>query len=398
MTSRERMARAMRPAAGILPDKVPVMCQLALGHYFLHTAHDAVDIWHDTPSFGDALITLQRRYCFDGILVNLPGREADWRRRLRAVERSADGTVLRWACGRFTIVPADDNPHVHDEATGRRPRPAFDDIEPDRLFYVEPHDLCGPTYPTRWSCDGPAAEPGAEFFPPWYWDAVGYVRASAPDVSIHGEIFSPFSQFMELLDVTDALLALVRDPAKTTASLARLAEGAVAAARGLLAAGADAVLISSAYAGAGFLSRDHYRRFVLPFEQRVIAAVKDACPDRPIYTHTCGAIGDRLDLLEETGTDGIDTLDPPPLGTVDLADARRRLSARLFIKGNIDPVNTVLLGTPEACYAAAADRIGITRPGGGYILSTACSVPPHAPPANILALVRARDERGRCGA
>lgn len=43
---------------------------------------------------------------------------------------------------------------------------------------------------------------------------------------------------------------------------------------------------------------------------------------RPIYTHTCGAIGDRLNLMKETGTDGIVTLDQPPPGTVDLAGVR----------------------------------------------------------------------------
>jgi glycosyltransferase involved in cell wall biosynthesis len=38
----------------------------------------------------------------------------------------------------------------------------------------------------------------------------------------------------------------------------------------------DAVLISSAFAGAGFISPAHYRRFVLPFERKVIRAIGDA--------------------------------------------------------------------------------------------------------------------------
>ncbi len=87
---------------------------------------------------------------------------------------------------------------------------------------------------------------------------------------------------------------------------------------------------------------------MLPFEARVVSDFKARCPATPVYTHTCGAIGDRLELLEETGTDGIDTLDPPPLGDVDLAEAKRRVGGRLFLKGNVDPVGTVLLGTPDA--------------------------------------------------
>jgi hypothetical protein len=397
MTSRERMACAMRPRAGVLPDKVPVMCQLALGHYFLRAGTDPVEIWHDSQAFGDALLELQRRYRFDGILVNLPGREPGWRARVRAIARTDDGTVVQWICRRYSVVPLDDNAHVHGEGGDGTLAPRFEEVVPDELFYVEPHDLCGLTYPTRWSCDGPTAQPGPTFFPPWYWDTLKYVRSKAPDISVHGEVFSPFSQFMELLGPTQALMALMRNPAKTVACLTRLAEGAIVAALGHLEEGADAVLMSSAFAGAGFLSRDHYCRFVLPHEQQVIRGVKHAFPSRPIYTHTCGAIGDRLDLMEKTETDGIDTLDPPPLGTVDLADARRRLGARVFIKGNIDPVNTVLLGTEAGCRAAARERLEATRPGSGFILSTACSVPPHAPPENIAALVQSRDEWGPCG-
>ncbi len=62
----------------------------------------------------------------------------------------------------------------------------------------------------------------------------------------------------------------------------------------------------------------------------------------PVYIHTCGDIGDRLELMADTGIDGIDTLDPPPLGSVDLDDAKRRVGDRVFFKGNIDPVNTLL--------------------------------------------------------
>ena len=128
---------------------------------------------------------------------------------------------------------------------------------------------------------------------------------------------------------------------------------------------------------------------MLPSERRLVASVKAFAPGSRIYTHTCGAIGDRLDLMEETGTDGIDTLDPPPLGTVELADAVRRFRGRIFIKGNMDPVSTLLRGTPAECYADARRRIETAGGDGGYILSSACSVAPHTPAANILELARA---------
>jgi hypothetical protein len=388
------MAVAMRAGGRHRPDRVPVMCQLALGHYFLNTGLDPIDIWHDTPAFGDALVMLQRRYGFDGILVNLPGRDPEWRRHVRAIDRHDGRAIVRWPNALSTIVPDDDNPRVVVEASGRGVRPTFAAIDPERLFYVEPHDASGITYPQTWGSGRSEATPGPDFFPPWHWDTLKLVRQKAPDVSVHGEVFSPFSQLMELVGCEAGMMALVEDPMKVTACLDRLAEGAAALARGHFEAGADAVLISSAYAGAGLISRRHYETFVLPSERTLIAEVGQAFPDRPIYTHTCGAIGDRLELMERTGTHGIDTLDPPPLGTVDLADARRRLGRHVFIKGNIDPVNTILRGTPEECYRGARERLRIAGEDGGYILSTACSVPPRAPEANLAQLVRAAEDAG----
>jgi uroporphyrinogen decarboxylase len=290
--------------------------------------------------------------------------------------------------GLSTVVPPDDNPYVVDDS-GRRPRATLAEVDPERLYYVEPYDAAGVTYPQRWGFEGAPAAPGPGFFPPWHEDTIRLLRAEAPDVSVQAEVFSPFSQWIDLLGIEPALLAIADDPGRMLASLGRLAEGAATLACAHFDAGADAVVISSAYAGGGFISRRHYARFVLPFERALIAAVKRTGPDRPMYTHTCGAIGDRLDLMEATGTDGIDTLDPPPLGTVDLAEARQLLGGRLFIKGNVDPVNTILRGTPAACYEDARERIRIAGSRGGYILSTACSVPPHAPPSNIVQLARA---------
>lgn len=382
MNSRERMDIAMRLGE---PDRVPVMCQLALGHYFLNSGLDAIEIWHSTEGFGEALIRLQQRYGFDGILINLPGRDPNWRSYIKKIEEKGGERIITWINDWYTVAPPDDNPHVY-QPDGTRYFPAFEEVDPEQLFYMEPHDLSSITYPYSWGFRGEPAPKGKGFFPPWHFDMIKYVvERVGKEVSVHGEIFSPFSQFMEMLDYTNGLLALMDDPGKVKACLEALSEGAIELACGQAAAGAHAILISSAFAGGGLISRKHYAEFVQPYERKVIEGIK-ARFDIPIYTHTCGAIGDRLDLMEATGTNGIDTLDPPPLGTVELIDAKRQTAGRLFLKGNLDPVNIVLMGTPEATFEGARKCIETAGPGGGYILSTACSVAPAAPPANILKL------------
>lgn len=375
------MSLAMRPRNRVRPDRVPVMCQLALGHYFLHAEGGPIEIWHDSDAFANALVGIAERYGFDGVLVNLPGREPDWHIKVARVEERGRDHVVHWTDGVVTIVPADDNPHVVDPGTRRPAFPRFAHVQVDGLRYIEPHDRRGVV--------------NLQAFPAWHWDTVKNVRARAPQLSVHGEVFSPFSQLMELVGPSEGALALALEPARVQSLLGALVDGTIALAAGHVSAGADAVLMSSAYAGAGFISPAHYERFVLPVESAVIDGFRRVCPDVPVYTHTCGAIGDRLELIAKTNTDGIDTLDPPPLGDVELADARRRLGPDLFIKGNVDPVNTVLRGTPEQCFKDSLDRIAIAGTAGGYILSTACSVPPHAPPENIASLARAAREAGR---
>lgn len=82
----------------------------------------------------------------------------------------------------------------------------------------------------------------------------------------------------------------------------------------------------------------------------------------------------------ETGTNGIDTLDPPPLGTCELEEAVPQIKGKAFIKGNLDPVNTLLYGDEDKVKQAVEHRLQVAKPGGGYILSTACSVAPAVRP------------------
>ena len=88
MNSRERMAAVMRLQE---PDRVPVMCQLSMGHYFLNAGRAPHEIWFDSEVFAEALVALQRRYRFDGILVNLPGRPPDLLGAVSRVERTPEG-------------------------------------------------------------------------------------------------------------------------------------------------------------------------------------------------------------------------------------------------------------------------------------------------------------------
>ncbi len=390
MTSKERMHIAMHLKTA---DRVPVMCQLAVGHYFLHSGIKPLEIWYTSEGFANALMRLREKYSFDGILINLPGRDPNFEKHIDRIERGDGENILRWKNGNYTVFPDDDNPHYY-QADGSRFFPTFAQIKPEELFYVEPWDLTDITYPFTWGFD---LEPRSfnDFFPPYHLDAIKIVKAKVGNtVSVHSEIFSPWSQFLELLNYESALMAILDDPGKSKACLERFTLGAIALGKQQAKAGVDAILISSAFAGAGLISRPQYEEFVLPYERMIVKEIQKEF-SVPVYTHTCGSIGDRLDLMINTGTNGVDTLDPPPLGTVELDEAKKILNGKTFIKGNIDPVNTLLYGNESAVKEDVKRRIEIGKTGGGYILSSACSVSPHTPPENIEMLALLAEELGR---
>ncbi|MHC4494452.1 MAG: hypothetical protein ACYSYM_01360, partial [Planctomycetota bacterium] len=96
MNSKQRIAAAMNHQE---PDRIPAMCQLALGHYFLNCTDKPSEIWFDSETFARALVELQQEYEFDGILVNLPGRPPDWKNNLKSSEKIDNNEYLLWKSG-----------------------------------------------------------------------------------------------------------------------------------------------------------------------------------------------------------------------------------------------------------------------------------------------------------
>lgn len=375
-------------------DRVPVFCQLALGHYFLNTALPPHRVWFTSEGFAEALVTLQRRYQFDGILINLPGRPEQALAEVARVERNEGGEKVFWRSGEVTVFPNDDNPR-HYQANGEAPRRAeFGALDPDRLEALEG---CGGYWWNTYHVPCVAGRSRAGLLleaPDYFLRTIQLVRAETQGrVSVHGEVFSPFTHLMEVFGYEEALMALHDDAGKVHALLERLTASALAFAVAQARAGVDAVLISSAFAGGGFLSRAFYSEFVLPYERKLAQAVR-AC-GVPIYTHTCGRIGDRFDLMEGTGISGLDTLDPPPLGNADLALAKREIGGRMFLKGNMNSVALLEATTPAEVRAEAGRCLGQASANGGYILSTACSVAPHVEPWKLELLAPLAEELGK---
>jgi hypothetical protein len=380
MNSKQRIAAAMNHQ---MPDRVPVMCQLALGHYFLNCSYKPSEIWFDSETFARVLVELQQAYGFDGILVNLPGRPSDWTNALASREQIDNRERLHWKSGLETIFGADDNPQTYQPGHKPLARADYTSVDiGDPVTYRTPGYIWNTWHaPELWGFAPEADISDPAVYPAWFTNTLVRVQQLVPGVSVHAEVFSPYTHLMELFGYEHALLALVDVPKVCHQLLGILTQNVLAQVELYAGCRPDAILVSSAFAGAGFISRKMYEEFVIPYEDRVFRAIHGY--GLKSYVHTCGAIGDRLELMSKTAVDGIDTLDPPPLGTVYLEDAKSKYGERFFFKGNLDSVNEMLNADEKTFEQAVRDRIRIGKPGGGYILSSACSVAPHVDPRRL---------------
>jgi uroporphyrinogen decarboxylase len=215
------------------------------------------------------------------------------------------------------------------------------------------------------------------------------------EFSVHGEVSSPFQGLVEIMGIQNAMIGLLTDPGKCHELLSRFLERSFIIAREQVKTGIDALKISSPYAGKGFISRNFYKKYFLFYEYELVKKIHEFKPGFPVYMHTCGAISDRLELMTESGIDGIECLDPPPLGDCELADAKKRIGELVFIKGNMDSVNVLLRATPESMDGYVQQQIADGAAGGGYILSTACSVAPGVKPEVLETLVPLAEKYGK---
>ena len=84
-----------------------------------------------------------------------------------------------------------------------------------------------------------------------------------------------------------------------------------------------------------------------------------------------------MEMMSESGAAGMECLDPPPIGNVELEEAFERIGDDVFIKGNIDSVNVLLEASDDDLQQDILSRLKTGMKYKGFILSTACSIAPN---------------------
>ncbi len=102
-----------------------------------------------------------------------------------------------------------------------------------------------------------------------------------------------------------------------------------------------------------YISPDIYRRFNMPHQREFVEQMK--AKGKTAILHMCGHVRTILDIIRETGCDGIHTLTPPPTGNTPWEAALDHLGEHTILFGCLDP--SVFVSGPPADIPRTLDRL-----------------------------------------
>lgn len=187
-----------------------------------------------------------------------------------------------------------------------------------------------------------------------------------------------------------ALLCFLDDPALALALINKAVAISIEKGKAFIAAGVDCIYIGDSYTSGSVISPDIYRRFCVPAYYETAAEFHRLgvfC-----YKHCCGNYNPFLNHVPSVGIDAMDGIDPT--SGMSVKRTKDAIGDRLTLMGGISCL-TLLNGTPEQVFSEARQCIEDGKPGGRYVLGSACAIPRFTPPENMLAAQRAAVQFGQ---
>ncbi len=208
-------------------------------------------------------------------------------------------------------------------------------------------------------------------------EAIRFLKERAgKDAPVIGWVEGAVAESCDLMGVTEFMMNLFDYPEEIHHLLEICTEQAVWFAKDQIEAGADIIGIGDA--ASSLIGPDFYEEFALPYQQKLIKAIRDMGSYSKL--HICGDLNPVLDLVAQTGADIID-LDH----MVDMKKAIEAFPQEIAITGNFDPVSVLLQSDIDGIKKAVRDCIEIAG-DRRYLVSAGCEVAKDTPPENLLAV------------
>lgn len=197
-------------------------------------------------------------------------------------------------------------------------------------------------------------------------------------------IVSPFMLATQLRGEQEALMDLLMRSKLMLKILKLTTQWGRAFAEAAIEAGADVITLIDGMSTGDVLNPELYEKFALPYQAELIKAIHKG--GVPAVLHVCGDTTRNLDLMVQTGANGlsIDQL-------VDIGWAKKKLRDRAAVIGNINPGSTLLFGTPDEVDLETRKCIV----AGTNVMSPGCGFAVETPIENMKAMVKATKKFGK---
>jgi MtaA/CmuA family methyltransferase len=191
-------------------------------------------------------------------------------------------------------------------------------------------------------------------------------RTAGNECLVVGWVDMPFAEACSICGISEFMMMMEDDPQLAHQTLEFLTPIVIDFA--LAQAEAGAAMIGAGDAAASLISADRYRKFALPYEQRVCRAIHNA--GKLVKIHICG---NTTALLKDMISSGADLFNVDHLVPFDNACEIYGQADKCF-KGNLDPVSDFLQATPGQCRERSLACLRRARELR-YILSAGCEIP-----------------------
>lgn len=335
MTSLERVEAVL---SGRIPDRIPVIPQ---GFMFsAKTAgYNIGEINRCPRKMAESHCISQEKYGYDGCVIDI------------------DDASLAEACGARVLFRDDDVACVDEH------RPAVKDLrEVVNLKVPDPRK------------DGR--------LPEWLETTSRVVEAVGDHVFVMGRADQgPFNLLSLLRGTQDFMMDLLTEDENIIfQALEWAAEVHLAFAKAQMETGAHASSMGDAYASPNLISPQLYRKYALPYEKKIVEALKEY--QKPYSIHICG---DTSSIIRDMGTTGAKILEVD--WKLNMGKARELIPEEVVLMGNINPSDPMYLGNPQQVLEQCRNVIQSTK-GMGLILSSGCALGANTKTENMEALVQ----------
>ena len=160
----------------------------------------------------------------------------------------------------------------------------------------------------------------------------------------------------------------------------------------LVEAGLDVLVIEDDVADKNFplISPGQFLEFVNRYNAQLVKKAHEK--GLKVVRHSDGNLWPILDILLDTGYDGLNPLEPQ--AGMDMARVKAYCGDRICLLGNIDCIELLPQGTPEQVEEAVRMAIADGGAGGGLIICSSNSLHPGVNPENCMAMFEATRKYG----